>query len=409
MLYLEPSSVNGVDGAKETNVDAQMVNILGEVRESFRIAITTAFPSVKNPPITVAVSSFADYQCNSALPLVKMLKDKQLKPFDIANKIIAAMPKSEFIGQLVPAGPGFINIVLNKETIGRKIHDILTHGISVKHENIGKKIIIDYSSPNIAKEMHVGHLRSTVIGDGYARVFEFLGYDVLRINHIGDWGTQFGMLLAHLTEKFPNYLTNTPPISDLQAFYKEAKKRFDDDEEFKKRAYNATVRLQAKESDMIKAWQQVCDISKAEFDAIYKTLGIQNLIVRGESFYNDRMKDVVAELEQKGLLIEEDGRKVMFCKDKSLPPLTIVKSDGGFTYDTSDMACIKQRTQEEKADRIVYVVDAGQGQHFQILFSCAQLAGWYKPEEVRVTHVGFGVVLGKYSDKTRIKGLVLKF
>lgn len=222
---------------------------------------------------------------------------------------------------------------------------------------------------------------------------------MLRINHIGDWGTQFGMLIAHLQDKYPDYLTNPPPIGDLQAFYKESKKRFDDDPEFKKHAYSCVVRLQAFDPDHIKGWQLICDISRREFQRIYERLDIV-LVERGESFYQNRMTDIVKELEAKGLLENDEGRKIMWAEGISVP-LTIIKSDGGFTYDTSDMAALKQRLHEEKADWIIYVTDAGQAVHFQQIVKCGEKAGIFDAKKHRVDHVGFGVVLGE--DKKKFK------
>lgn len=221
-----------------------------------------------------------------------------------------------------------------------------------------KKAIIDFSSPNIAKQMHVGHLRSTIIGESISRVLEFFGYETLRLNHLGDWGTQFGMLIAHLVDKFPNYINEPPPIGDLQTFYKESKKRFDEDEQFKKRAYECVVKLQSYDPDIIKGWHLICDVSRQEFEQIYAELDIK-LVERGESYYQKLMDDVVAEFESNGLVKIEDGRKLVFPPDSTIP-LTIVKSDGGYTYDTSDLAAIKNRLITEKGDILLYVVDAGQ-------------------------------------------------
>ncbi|XP_077329613.1 arginine--tRNA ligase, cytoplasmic isoform X2 [Lithobates pipiens] len=261
------------------------------------------------------------------------------------------------------------------------------------------QVVVDFSSPNIAKEMHVGHLRSTIIGDSICRLFEFVGHEVLRINHLGDWGTQFGMLIAHLQDKFPNYLTVSPPIGDLQSFYKESKKRFDEDEEFKKRAYFCVVQLQSKQPDIMRAWNLICDVSRKEFQKIYDCLDIR-IIDRGESYYQDKMIQVVKEFEEKGLVELDEGRKVVFPPGCTVP-LTIVKSDGGFTYDTSDLAALKQRLVEEKADIIIYVVDSGQGGHLQNVYAAGQMIGWYDPKVTRVEHAGFGVVLGE--DKKKFK------
>lgn len=176
-----------------------------------------------------------------------------------------------------------------------------------------QRVVIDFSSPNIAKEMHVGHLRSTIIGEATARLLEFLGHDVLRLNHIGDWGTQFGMLIAHLQDKFPNYVTVSPPVSDLQNFYKQSKVRFDEDEVFKKRAYACVVALQSSDPNSVKAWNFICDVSRKEFQKVYDRLDI-NVTERGESFYQSRMDEVIKELDAKGLIEEDEGRRIMWGK-----------------------------------------------------------------------------------------------
>lgn len=229
---------------------------------------------------------------------------------------------------------------------------------------------------------------------------EFVGHDVLRVNHVGDWGTQFGMLIAHLEDKYPDYITKAPPIADLQSFYKESKKRFDEDEKFKKRAYECVVKLQSFEPNYYKAWQLICDVSRKEFQKIYDRLDIK-LTAKGESFYQSRMESVVKELDSKGLLELDEGRKVMWAEKDVGIPMTIVKSDGGFTYDTSDMAAIKYRLNEEKAEWLIYVTDAGQATHFDLLFKCASKAGILYTNTQRVDHVGFGVVLGE--DKKKFK------
>merc|ERR1719300_441961 len=311
--------------------------------------------------------------------------------------IVANVPENILVEKLEVAGPGFVNIYLRKSFVETSLNNLLEKGVLPPVIGSKKKVIVDFSSPNIAKEMHVGHLRSTIIGDSICRLLEFLGHDVLRLNHIGDWGTQFGMLIAHLQDEFPNYKTESPPISDLMSFYKQSKARFDSDEEFKARAYACVVKLQAHEEDYLKAWNLICDVSRIEFQKVYDRLDIK-IVERGESFYQDRMVAVVSDLSKKGYLEEDEGRKVMFG-DGAPIPLTVVKSDGGFTYDTSDMAALKQRTEEEKADWLIYVTDAGQATHFQSIFACAEKAGYSK--EVRIDHVGFGVVLGE--DKKKFK------
>lgn len=380
------------------------VNVNQRLEEIFTEAIRVAFPYLQDVKALVQPSQgdkFGDYQCNSSMSLVKQLKDYGFKaPRDVAQAIISNIPQNDVIEKIEVAGPGFINVYLKKSFVQPLVTRIVTEGVIPPPAGRKRKVCIDMSSPNIAKEMHVGHLRSTIIGESISRLLTFVGHDVLKINHLGDWGTQFGMLIAHLEDRFPNYATEVPPLKDLQTFYKESKKRFDEDEAFKKRAYSMVVRLQAKEPVIIQAWNLICDISKREFDKIYERLDISNLIPRGESFYQERMQVVVSELEERGMLKEEEGRKVMFMPSLSVP-LTVVKSDGGFTYDTSDLATIKQRLFEEKADWLIYVVDSGQGSHFDLIFAAAQMMGWYEPSATRVQFVGFGVVLGE--DRKKFK------
>jgi arginyl-tRNA synthetase len=384
-----------------------MISILKHLSEVFTIAIRSAYPSLSSAPIVIAESSKAgDYQCNSAMPICQLLKAEGIKasPRDIATKVVENVPASPLINKMDIAGAGFINIFLSPEYAISAIASILKDGVNPPPAK-RQRVIVDFSSPNIAKQMHVGHLRSTIIGDSISRLIEYLGHDLLRLNHLGDWGTQFGMLIAHLEERFPNFVNVSPPIGDLQAFYKESKKRFDEDEEFKKRAYNRVVKLQSGDVNCTKAWQLICDVSRKEFQHIYDDLDVK-LIERGESFYQSRMESLVKELNTKGLLEEDDGRKIMWGAkgdDFGGIPLTIEKTGGGFTYDTSDMATIKQRIEEEKADWIIYVTDGGQATHFKAIFSCAKRAGILDPSKVRVDHVWFGVVLGEDGKKFKTR------
>lgn len=263
-----------------------MISIVDHLTELFTAAIASSFPTLQNVPTLITPGSnskFGDYQCNSAMSISKNLSDQGNKssPRDIAAKIIQNLLPSPLVERCEVAGAGFINIFLSKTYGVNAITSILRNG--VRPNNVKKqRIVVDFSSPNIAKEMHVGHLRSTIIGDSIARLLEYLGHDVLRINHIGDWGTQFGMLIAHLEDRFPNYVSVSPPISDLQTFYKESKQRFDTDEDFKKRAYAKVVSLQSGEKDSVRGWQLICDVSRNEFQKIYDRLDVK-LIERGKS------------------------------------------------------------------------------------------------------------------------------
>ena len=396
------NSLKEAGGCCNGSVDESILDVKAHLVSLFDASIKSAYPDLEDcPSIVMPSKKDVGYQVNSVMKIVKVLKQngQSVSPQEVAERLIEHVARSPAVEKVEASKAGFINITLSKSFMATQLRKMLMKGIQASKSD-RQKIIVDLSSPNIAKEMHVGHLRTTIIGDCLANILEFLGHDVVRLNHVGDWGTQFGMLIAHLVEKFPDCLISPPPIGDLQTFYREAKKRFDTEEEFKKRAYSFVVRLQSKDPDMIAAWKLICDVSRREFQLIYDMLGIHNLVERGESFYHDLMGEVVADCESRNLLKEEDGRKLFYC-DKTDVPLTVVKSDGGYTYDTSDLACIKHRAQVEKADRIIYVVDSGQALHFQSVWACAQIAGYYDPKKCRVEHVGFGVVLGE--DKKKFK------
>ncbi|KXJ71316.1 probable arginine--tRNA ligase, cytoplasmic [Aedes albopictus] len=394
-------------GSKCPSTSDGALSILDHLNDLFTQAIATAFPQVcQDVPAVITVSSaakFGDYQCNNAMQIVQKLKalDVKTNPRDVANKLMEALPASPAVSKVEVAGAGFVNVFLDKKFGASAVMAILKKGVRPPQFD-RKRVIVDFSSPNIAKEMHVGHLRSTIIGDSICRFLEFLGHDVLRLNHVGDWGTQFGMLIAHLQDRFPDYLKVSPPISDLQAFYKESKTRFDSDEDFKKRAYACVVKLQSGDADSMKAWKLICDVSRKEFQKVYDRLDVK-LVERGESFYQKRMESIVKELAEAGFLEEDEGRKIMWGENRDGIPLTIIKSDGGFTYDTSDMAAIKQRLYEEKGEWLVYVTDAGQATHFQTIFSCARRAKILDANAHRVDHVGFGVVLGEDGKKFKTR------
>lgn len=408
MMKLFQSIAAERKNCKRPALPTGMISVLVHLKELFDVAINSAYPNLTNAPtvISESKSKFGDYQCNSAMAIAPMLKSLNIKesPRDVANKIIASCPPSPLVEKLEIAGPGFINIYITKEFTVSAITSMLRDGVKPPQYK-KRRVVIDFSSPNIAKQMHVGHLRSTIIGESIARLLEYLGHDVLRLNHLGDWGTQFGMLIAHLEDRFPNFVKESPPISDLQEFYKESKKRFDEEEDFKKRAYDRVVKLQSGDKNCTKAWQQICDVSRVEFKQIYDALDV-TIQERGESFYQSRMEKIVKEFETKGFLIEDEGRKIMWGlpdDDTGGIPLTMIKTGGGFTYDTSDMATIRNRIEEEKGDWLIYVTDLGQATHFKVIFSCAKRAGIWNPEEVRIDHVGFGVVLGEDGKKFKTR------
>ncbi|KAF8358511.1 rars-1 [Pristionchus pacificus] len=377
-------------------------SIMGRLAHVFKKAIKEAFPTVSVPLVLAEATNpkFGDYQCNSAMGISAALKAQGTakRPAEVAADIVAKLPVCPLISKTEIPPAGFINVFLNEEFIAKQCGEISRHGVRLPTIE-SRRVIVDFSSPNIAKEMHVGHLRSTIIGDAISRLFEAIGFDVLRLNHIGDWGTQFGMLIAHLFDRFPNFQKETPAIGDLQSFYKESKKRFDEDAEFKKRAYECVVKLQSSQPEFIKAWNDICDVSRKSNNEVYDKLDIK-LNERGESYYHNRMEAIVEELKTRSFLREEEGRHLMFPTGCDIP-LTVVKSDGGFTYDTSDLAALKNRLFEENGDWLIYVVDAGQSLHFETIFSAGRDLGWYDEAVKRVEHVGFGLVLGE--DKKKFK------
>lgn len=359
-------------------------------------------------PLIVPASNpqFGDFQSNIALALAKKLNQK---PRDLATQIIQNFQLNELCESPTIAGPGFINFTLKSSYIQswltQQIQDPRC-GVPLVEEP--ETIIVDFSSPNIAKEMHVGHLRSTIIGDCLARLFEFQGHRVLRLNHVGDWGTQFGMLIAYLQEVYPEFFRQDREIElgDLVSFYRQAKQRFDGDEDFQNHARQIVVQLQAGDPELHKAWQFLCDLSRREFQQIYNLLNVQ-LTERGESFYNPFLAEVVEELKNQGLAVLDQRAWCVFLEgfvnpDGSSLPLIIQKSDGGYNYATTDLAALRYRVQKDGAQRIIYITDVGQSQHFAQVFQVAQKAGWLPPN-VQCIHVPFGLVLGEDGKKFRTR------
>ncbi|KAF3361721.1 Arginine--tRNA ligase [Chlamydiales bacterium STE3] len=374
----------------------------------FRESIQKTFPEFKDLPIEISKSTqekFGHYQLNNAMKMAKQLKTS---PRDVAAAILQNLPDSDLIQTCEIAGPGFINVTLSKEYLAERLNKMYRDDhFDMDTPPTRKKIIIDFSSPNTAKEMHVGHLRSTIIGDCLARLFEFLGYDVLRLNHIGDWGTAFGMLLAYIKRNAPSVLQGTEEakLGQLVTWYKASKQLFDQDPEFKKASQLEVVALQSGEPAAKRGWDILCAISRKAYQEIYDLLEIR-IIERGESFYNPMLPQIVADLENKNLITISDGAKCLFVegfknREGDPLPLMIQKSDGGFNYDTTDMAAIYHRIHVEHADRIIYVTDIGQSTHFQMIFKAAEKASYLNSQKTRVDHVGFGLVLG--SDGKKLK------
>jgi arginyl-tRNA synthetase len=377
-------------------------------------AIEALFPGRKGEEAEVVQSSqesFGHYQCNSCLKIAKTLK---LNPREVANSLkdflLSDSTSKELFSKIEVAGPGFLNMTLSSNSIEAQVKVILKDKfLGVQRPIHKQKIIVEFSSPNVAKELHVGHLRSTIIGDAIARIFEFLGHDVLRLNHIGDWGTQFGMLITYLKDHHEKVLQGeeSTDLTSLMNWYKASKKKFDEDPDFKKRSQLQVVKLQSGDEESLSAWKRICEISRVAFQEIYDLMDIKTE-ERGESFYNPYLANLVKELEEKGVVTTSNGAKCIFLegingRDGAPLPMIIQKSDGGFNYDTTDMAALKHRIEEEKAERIVILTDAGQSLHFQMLFQAGLKAGYYDPAKLRLDHVTFGVVLGPDGKKFKTR------
>jgi arginyl-tRNA synthetase len=349
---------------------------------------------------------FGDYQANMAMGLSKKLGQQ---PREIAQSIVDRLDVAEICEAPQIAGPGFINFTVKPSYLTTQLQAMqLDKRLGVAVAEQPQRVVVDFSSPNIAKEMHVGHLRSTILGDCIARVLEFRGHDVIRLNHVGDWGTQFGMLILYLREAYPQALITADALDlgDLVVLYKKAKKRFDEDAEFQAAARTEVVKLQAKDPDSIKAWNLLCDQSRREFQVIYDRLNV-NLTERGESFYNPHLAAVVTDLRSAGLLVASNGAQCVFVdgfvnREGDPLPLIVQKTDGAYNYATTDLAAIRYRIQTDRADRLIYITDAGQSDHFTQVFQVAKRAGWV-PEQVEIVHVPFGLVLGEDGKKIKTR------
>ncbi len=368
-----------------------MNNLRALLEARFTDAFEAAGAADCSPAIALPKkASFGDYQANGAMSAARRIG---CAPRELAERVIAAAQVDDIVARLEVAGPGFINIHLREDWLASCLDDTLTARRNNPQPNI---VVVDYSSPNLAKEMHVGHLRSTIIGDAVVRVLEHLGERVVRQNHVGDWGTQFGMLLAHLADAGDVH----HELADIEGFYREAKQRFDADPAFAERARQTVVALQGGDPDCLALWQQFIDISLDHCQALYDRLGVSltRADVRGESAYNDDLANVIHDLDQQGLLVESDGARCVFLdefrgKDGAPLPIIVQKSDGGYLYATTDLAAMRYRCGQLGADRILYFVDARQALHLEQLFALSRRAG-YAPEDTRLEHLAFGTMLG---------------
>ena len=390
------------------------MNISTLLDEKIKLALVTAGAD-KNSPAVIKPSSrpeFGDYQANGVMGAAKKLK---MNPRDLAAKIVEHADLSDIADKLEIAGPGFINIHLKNDWLAEQLESTLASDhLSIEKTDKPQTVVIDYSAPNLAKEMHVGHLRSTIIGDAMARVLDFIGHKVIRQNHVGDWGTQFGMLLTYMGELQQKDEELSMQLADLEKFYQAAKIRFDEDEDFAKKARENVVKLQSGDAEFLKLWQQFIDVSLSHCDEIYSILNV--LLTRDdvmpESAYNDDLANVVADLDKVGMLTEDQGAQCVFMdefkgKDDKITPMIVQKSDGGYLYATTDLAALRYRHNTLGMTRGLYLVDARQGLHLKQVFTAGKKAG-FLPEETQLEHMAFGTMMGKDGTpfKTRDGGTV---
>jgi arginyl-tRNA synthetase len=362
--------------------------LLSRLHSAFDTLETGADPVLRT-------SERSDYQANGVMALAKRLGRP---PRDVAEEIVGRLELAG-VATVEIAGPGFLNLSLSPEFLAHQLTQ-LRHDqrLGVASVSAPKSVVIDYSAPNVAKEMHVGNLRSTVIGDALARMYRFAGHRVIARNHVGDWGTPFAMLIEHLLDRDEGEGTFT--IGDLDGFYKEARTKFDVDESFKVRSRGRVVALQSGDAETLRLWRIIVDQSIAYLDLVYRDLGITLRVddVVGESFYDTMLNDVVNDLTDAGLIVESGGALCVFPpgftnRDGDALPLIVRKSDEGFGYAASDLAAVRDRVDNLHADEMLYVVGVPQAQHFEMVFAVARMAGWL-PERVRCEHVTFGNVLG---------------
>ncbi len=370
-----------------------------DARSQLAERLQAAFDAVEpGADPVLRASDRADYQANGALALAKRIGRD---PRQVAEAIVAKAQVDDLCREVAVSGPGFINLTFSTAFIAGQVAAVAADPLlGVEPVARAETVVVDYSAPNVAKEMHVGNLRSTVIGDALCRLLEVAGHRVVRENHLGDWGTPFGMLIEHLLELGEQEAAHELSVGDLGTFYQAARASFDADEGFRERSRRRVVLLQSGEPETMRLWRLLVAESVRYFDAVYRTLGVllTDDDIVGESYYNPMLQAVVDDLQALGLLVDDEGARCVFPpgftnRDGDPLPLIVQKSDGGYTYATTDLAAIRDRVDRLGADRILYVVGAPQAQHLQMCVAVARLAGWL-PEGTVAEHVAFGSVLG---------------
>ncbi|VGO12854.1 Arginine--tRNA ligase [Pontiella desulfatans] len=329
---------------------------------------------------------FGDYQCNAAMVLSKQLKKA---PRQIAQEFVDAAVLPDFVEKIDIAGPGFINFFLSDSALAEHVQLLENDPrLGVKQEGQGKTVIIDYSSPNVAKSMHIGHIRSTVIGNAIDRLYRFLGYHVIADNHLGDWGTQFGLMLVGYREFVNEEALAQAPVEELERIYVASYNKSKEDDSWRDLAKAELVKLQQGDAENRALWEKFIELSIGEFNTIYDRLGVKFDLYRGESFYNDRLPEIIGQLEAKGLAAESEGALIVDLEEDKMPICIVRKSDGGYNYATTDLATVESRIEEFDPERIIYVTDERQQLHFKQFFKISEKLGM----EANLVHVWFGLM-----------------
>jgi arginyl-tRNA synthetase len=367
---------------------------ISTVTDELTLWIQSAFSVVYGDAIDVSDVSvvatgnakFGDYQCNAAMGLAKLLKQA---PRAIAERLVAEAPDHEIVDHLEVAGPGFINIFVSDAWLVDHITALRADPCGgVPKPGEGRTVVLDYSSPNIAKPMHIGHIRSTIIGNSLDRMYRLLGYRVVADNHIGDWGTQFGIIIMGYRHFLDRDALEQSPIEELERVYVKSYERAKNDDEWMTQCRQELVKLQSGDPENTALWKQFIALSLGEFDRVYKRLGVSFDLVRGESYYNDRLPGIIELLEQEGLATESDGALCVFLEDDGLPVCIVRKSDGGYNYATSDLATVFSRTEEFSPEKIIYITDERQQLHFKQFFTISRKLG----VETELVHIWFGLM-----------------
>jgi len=399
-----------------------MITIEQQLSDWMQQSFRKALPEIDCDWSAIAIvattnAEFGDYQCNHAMGLAKILKRA---PRQIAEMVAKSAPAHEAVQGLAIAGPGFINITLNNGWLASMVSEVhRDERCGVPQVGRGKTVILDYSSPNVAKPMHIGHIRSTVIGNSLDRLHRYLGYRVMSDNHLGDWGTQFGIMIMGYRHYADAQALAVEPVEELERVYVKSYEQSKKDDTWLNQARQELVKLQAGDEENLQLWKRFVELSLSEFDHIYKRLDVKFDLVRGESFYHDKLAGVVKNLIEKGLARESEGALVAFLDEDKLPPCIVKKSDGGFNYATTDLATIESRVSEFNPDKIIYVTDERQQLHFRQVFAVARRLGcttrlehvWFGlmrlPEGTFSTRQGNVIKLEKYLDEAESRALAI--